>query len=83
MAFKNLTDDQSDDNFYVSSNFYLPKSSVGLLINAKTEVHEQSPREAEVLFKAKHMPKPQQICVCKDDEFFHEQDQVLLLRAVN
>lgn len=48
MAFKSLTDDQSDDNFYVRSNFHLPKSSVGLHINAKTEVYEQSPREAEV-----------------------------------
>lgn len=29
--------DQSEDNFHMSNNFYLPKSSGGLHINAKTK----------------------------------------------
>lgn len=61
------TNDQSDDDFHVKNNFYLPKSLLGLHVNAKTKVHEQSQGGTKVLFEAKHMCKCQQsvalICI--------------------
>lgn len=63
MAFKSLPMVSLDDDFYARKSFYLLKSFVGLHVNAKTKLHEQSPRGTEVLFKAKHVPKSQQICM--------------------
>lgn len=61
MAFKSLPVIHLMITFTWGTISYLPKSSVGLHINAKTEIHEQSPRGTKVPFKAKHRPKSQQV----------------------